>query len=191
MGPDIRWNAAGSFIGTVNEEDATLEFNTFLAAPFLDTSTLYVERKFSGSTTAGRSKDIVGSAIDAYAHHVLLDSNGELLLTDLQGKSFGSLCIALLISDALCVGVVGIVSKSVILFDPQAQSCVTPHLTLRNFLISVYRLAKETGFWDGGLPEITAWEKAHKCNDFCIKLKLNGNKTSRQAPLRIGFSQTR
>ena len=88
MGPDIRWNAAGSFIGIVNEEDATLEFNTFLAAPFLDTSTLYVERKFSGGTTAGRSKDIVGSAIDAYAHHVLLDSNGELLLTDLQGKSF-------------------------------------------------------------------------------------------------------
>ena len=116
-GPDICWNAAGSFIGIITEEDATLVFNTFLVAPFLNTSTLYVERKFSGSTTAGCSKDIMGSAIDAYAHHVLLDSNGKLLLTDLQGKSFESLCIALLISDVLCVGVVGIVSKSVILFN--------------------------------------------------------------------------
>lgn len=52
--------------------------------PLLDMSGLYTERKFSGSTTAGHSVDVVGSAIDAYAHHVLVDSDGTLLLTDLQ-----------------------------------------------------------------------------------------------------------
>lgn len=46
---------------------------------------LYTERKFSGSTMAGRSIDVVGSAMDAYAHHTLVDSNGAILLTDLQG----------------------------------------------------------------------------------------------------------
>jgi len=46
---------------------------------------MYTEWKFSGSTTAGHSIDVVGSAIDAYAHHVLVDSSGMLLLTDLQG----------------------------------------------------------------------------------------------------------
>jgi hypothetical protein len=90
----IRWNSAGAFIGTVTapaplDDAASLVFKTFLAAPLLDTSSgLYVERKFSGSTTAGRSIDVVGSAIDAYAHHVLVDSGGLLLLTDLQGMSF-------------------------------------------------------------------------------------------------------
>jgi hypothetical protein len=67
------------------DEVSSLVFKTFLAAPLLDMSNLYTERKFSGSTTAGHSIDVVGSAIDAYAHHVLVDSNGALLLTDLQG----------------------------------------------------------------------------------------------------------
>jgi hypothetical protein len=63
----------------------SLIFETFLAAPLLDTSNLYTARKFSGSTTAGQSIDVVGTAIDVYAHHVLVDSGGALLLTDLQG----------------------------------------------------------------------------------------------------------
>jgi hypothetical protein len=90
-GSDIRWNALGAFVGTVTDtflDDTTsLVFETFLAAPLLDMSNLYSIRKFSGSTTAGRSIDIVGSAIDAYAHHVLVDSDGLLVLTDLQGMS--------------------------------------------------------------------------------------------------------
>jgi hypothetical protein len=69
---------------------SSLIFETFLAAP-LDTSELYTERKFSGRTTDGRHGSInvvMGSAIDAYAHHVVLvDSGGGLLLTDLQGES--------------------------------------------------------------------------------------------------------
>lgn len=86
----IRWNCEGAFIGQINDtwlldDTASLLFETFLAAPLLDTSTLYRERKFSGSTTAGHSIDVVGSAIDAYAHHTLVDSSGAILLTDLQG----------------------------------------------------------------------------------------------------------
>lgn len=91
-GLDIRWNTRGAFIGTVADgrldDMSSLVFKTFLAAPLLDMSSLYTERKFSGSTTAGHSIDVVGSAIDAYAHHVLVDSDGSLLLTDLQGLSF-------------------------------------------------------------------------------------------------------
>jgi hypothetical protein len=66
----------------------SLVFETFLAAPLLDMSNSYTERKFSGSTVAGHSIDVVGSAIDAYAHHVLVDSDWTLLLTDLQGMLF-------------------------------------------------------------------------------------------------------
>ncbi|KAG5731822.1 hypothetical protein E4T56_gene13879, partial [Termitomyces sp. T112] len=77
-------------------------FESFLAAPLLDTSTLYTERKFSGSDTAGHSVDVVGVALDAYAHHTLIDTDGDMLLTDLQG-------------------IIG-PDQSVILFDPQAHS---------------------------------------------------------------------
>lgn len=92
INPDIRWNTEGAFIGTATngwlDDTSSLVFETFLAAPLLDISGLYTERKFSGSTTARASIDVVGSAIDAYAHHVLVDSNGTLLLTDLQGMLF-------------------------------------------------------------------------------------------------------
>jgi hypothetical protein len=84
-------------------------------------SNLYTERKFSGSTTAGCSIDMVGSAIDAYAHHVLVDSGGVLLLTDLQGMSRKCYTELGLITPS--PGVVG-PNQSVILFDPQAQSWV-------------------------------------------------------------------
>jgi len=84
----MRWNTCGAFIGTVTNawltDRSSLVFETFLAAPLLDMSNLYTERKFSGSMTAGQSIDVVGSAIGAYAHHVLVDSDETLLLTDLQ-----------------------------------------------------------------------------------------------------------
>ncbi|KAF8240539.1 hypothetical protein L208DRAFT_1420398 [Tricholoma matsutake] len=86
--PGIHWNFADAFIGTIT---SGLVFKTFLAAPLLKTSGLYNEQKFSGT----------GHAIDAYAHHILADSNGSLLMTDLQG-------------------VIG-PDKEVILFDPQAH----------------------------------------------------------------------
>lgn len=94
---DIFWNYKDTFIGTVSdwptnvdsddEGDASegLIFDTFLAAPLLSTTGLYNERKFSGSDGIGENKDEVGLAIDAYAHHVFVDSHGTMILTDLQG----------------------------------------------------------------------------------------------------------
>ncbi|KAG6876416.1 hypothetical protein C0992_013039 [Termitomyces sp. T32_za158] len=69
----------------------------------------------------------------------------------------------------LSAGVVGL-DQSVILFDPQAHS-----------------QTKDTGFWDQGIEGIRAWEKAHKCNEMCKKLKLKGKEVSR-GPLRHGFT---
>ncbi|KAG6862683.1 hypothetical protein C0993_001999, partial [Termitomyces sp. T159_Od127] len=104
--PYIRWNSEGAFVGKATncwpDEDSSLIFKSFLAAPLLDTSVLYTERKFSGSFTAGQSLDVVGAALDAFAHHTLVDTDGDMLLTDLQG-------------------VVGL-DQSVVLFDPQAHS---------------------------------------------------------------------
>ncbi|RDB24996.1 hypothetical protein Hypma_007390 [Hypsizygus marmoreus] len=159
--PSFKWNSEGAFVGTVlrdewfdAEEDTScsLPFTTFLATPLLPSvsSGLYRERKFSGSLSAGHSVDEVGSMIDAYAYHTLVDSEGRFLMTDLQG-------------------IVG-PDKSVILFDPQAHS--------HN---------KSTGFWDGGLDEIKAWQKSHKCNAVCRKLRLKGAVLENTGPLHHGF----
>ena len=70
----------------IGEEDLrSLSFPTFLVAPLVATTGLYTERKFSGSDAAGNNLDEVGRVVDAYAHHVLVDSQGSYLLTDLQG----------------------------------------------------------------------------------------------------------
>ncbi|KAF5325454.1 hypothetical protein D9619_009979 [Psilocybe cf. subviscida] len=114
----LRFNTNGAFVGQVNGKDlsdweaqhgmdAPLKFTTFLAAPYLPArdSSLYEERKFSGTEETGFNSDIVGMVLDAFAHHVVDDSSGYHHLCDLQG----------------------IVSKSgqpktVILFDPQGNS---------------------------------------------------------------------
>lgn len=69
------------------EDNWSLIFPDFLATPLLSTAGLYTERKFSGCNEAGHSVDDIGRAIDAFAHHVLVDSHGSFLLTDLQGMS--------------------------------------------------------------------------------------------------------
>ncbi|EDR04945.1 uncharacterized protein LACBIDRAFT_303845 [Laccaria bicolor S238N-H82] len=107
------WNFEGAFMGKVTsgmlphpadgeEDNRSLIYPIFLVAPLIATTGLYKERKFSGNDQAGNNNDEVGRVIDAYSHHVLVDSNGFLLLSDLQG-------------------VVG-PDKEVILFDPQAHS---------------------------------------------------------------------
>lgn len=72
---------------------------------------------------AGCSIDVVGSAMDAYAHHTLVDSNGAILLTDLQGVLVKPCHTTY--ADFLFYpwGVVG-PSQSVVLFDLQAHSYV-------------------------------------------------------------------
>ena len=99
---DICWNFEGAFLGTVEaskigsapeegeKDNRPLIFTTFLAAPFIATTGLYTERKFSGGDEAGNNIDDVGQAIDAFAHHVLVDSVGSMVLTDLQGLFFCS-----------------------------------------------------------------------------------------------------
>ena len=96
--PGIHWNFADAFLGTITSgllpapmageaDSQSLVSKTFLAVPLLKTSGLYNEWKFSGSDMAGDNVDTVGCAIDAYAHHILADSNGSLLMTDLQGMT--------------------------------------------------------------------------------------------------------
>lgn len=43
---------------------------------------------------SGHSIDVLGQVTDAYAHHVLDNSNGTMLLTDLQGW-FPQFCTSL------------------------------------------------------------------------------------------------
>jgi hypothetical protein len=87
-------------------------------------------------------------------------------------------------------GVVG-PNQSVILFDPQAQSYINHSCgAMPTITVSLNRLSKEAGFWDGGSAKITAWQEGHKCNELCIKLKLKGVNAS-WGPLQIGFSPTR
>ncbi|KAG6852271.1 hypothetical protein C0991_001402 [Blastosporella zonata] len=92
----LRWNFSGAFLGSViselppppegdKKDTRSLIFKEFLAAPLLSTRGLYTERKFSGCNEAGDNSDHVGCIVDAYAHHVLIDSGGTLLMTDLQG----------------------------------------------------------------------------------------------------------
>lgn len=100
----MRWNAADAFVGTVEtplpdhppgdqKDNRTLIFPHFLATPLLPSGSQYREIKFSGNEDIGNNTDKVGEAIDAYAHHIVADSYGDVLFADLQGKipsSFGA-----------------------------------------------------------------------------------------------------
>lgn len=93
---DIHWNFEGTFLGTVEaskvvpapkeggKDNWPLVFTTFLSALFISTTGLYTEHKFSGGDEAGNNIDDVGRAIDAFTHHVLVDSMRSMVLTDLQ-----------------------------------------------------------------------------------------------------------
>lgn len=151
----------------------------FLAAPLLTTTGLYEERKFSGSDEAGNNIDTIGRTIDAYAHHILVDSGGTFLMTDLQGTA----PIQIFYRSLTLLGITGVVGpdKEVILFDPQAHSS-----------------EENTGFWDGGAVQMREWLKAHKCKDLCRRLGLKDSLVeikdkevsaapSKTGPLRYGF----
>ncbi|KAJ2935154.1 hypothetical protein H1R20_g1900, partial [Candolleomyces eurysporus] len=108
--PNIRWNYEGAFLGRVQEfdpndrKDSSLYHDTFLAVPYI-TIPKGAERKFSGTNSAGKNNqadDNIGRWMDAYAHHVLEDSDGYLVITDLQGVVYAS--------------------GEVVLFDPQGHT---------------------------------------------------------------------
>lgn len=55
--------------------------------PLLDLGDKTEERKFSGNEEIAQNIDPLGRVIDAYVHHTLVDSLGDILLVDVQGKS--------------------------------------------------------------------------------------------------------
>ncbi|KAG1725925.1 hypothetical protein EDB19DRAFT_1914862 [Suillus lakei] len=94
--PKMRWNISGAFIGKLTgeladapkngEDDSrSLVFSVFMVLPLLPTGVLCKEIKFSGSEEVGVNHDSLGSAVDAYAHHVVVDSMHEIVISDIQG----------------------------------------------------------------------------------------------------------
>ncbi|KAG2030971.1 hypothetical protein BDR03DRAFT_877123, partial [Suillus americanus] len=109
----MKWNVEGAFIGTLVDplpprptdgmnNNRNLLYNVFLATPLLSTSSLYHEVKFSGNEQPGNNEDMIRCVVDAYSHHVLIDSCFETLISDIQG---------IIAPD-----------HSVTLFDPQAHT---------------------------------------------------------------------
>ncbi|KAG2128263.1 hypothetical protein DEU56DRAFT_915527 [Suillus clintonianus] len=89
-------------------------YDVFLATPLLPSGALYREVKFSGNEQL--NKDMIGHVVDAYSHHVLVDSTSEILISDIQG---------IIAPD-----------HSVILFDPQAHMYV-PFTAATIFSVSI------------------------------------------------------
>ncbi|KAF8508636.1 kinase-like domain-containing protein [Gautieria morchelliformis] len=91
--PRMQFNAKGAFLGMVDQDrikprphtgvdNRSLQHPTFLAAPLLQGEF----RKYSGSERTGRNGETgYGAAVDAFAHHTVIDSNKQVLLCDLQG----------------------------------------------------------------------------------------------------------
>jgi len=88
--------------------------------PLILIDLMHQEKKFSGTREAGKNGEtFLGTALDAYAHHVLDDSSGMFLLADIQGKYI------VLIGDIeshIRLGVVSSNDDSVILMDPNLHS---------------------------------------------------------------------
>lgn len=67
-------------------DERSLLYNTFLVVPLLPTGGFCKEQRFSGNSEIGQNdEDYVGMMIDAFAHHVVEDANGEYMLADIQG----------------------------------------------------------------------------------------------------------
>ncbi|KAG1787292.1 uncharacterized protein HD556DRAFT_1247039, partial [Suillus plorans] len=98
--PKMKWNITGAFIGKLTqkladapnngEEDLhSLVFSCFMVLQLLPTGALCNEIKFSGNAEVGVNNDSLRSAIDAYAHHVAVDSMYEMIISDIQGDANG------------------------------------------------------------------------------------------------------
>jgi hypothetical protein len=92
----MRWNISGAFIEKLigkladtpkNGKDLrSLIFSVFMVLPLLPTGALCKEIKFSGSEEVGANVDSLGSAVDAYAHHVVVDLKHKIVISDIQGE---------------------------------------------------------------------------------------------------------
>ena len=109
LNPDIHCNAGETFLGKVlvlppatvpvlPELDAditemsypkgdkrSLIWTTFLASPLVSKDMIHVEQKFCGNQDIPNNKDTLGWIIDAFQHQVVVHSQKEILLCDLQG----------------------------------------------------------------------------------------------------------
>ena len=131
---EIRFNAENAFIGDITQESYDIVntgvdadkravlHRTFLASPLIRKSEGYQEIKFSGALQVGENRSIAGMAIDAFAHHVVLDSLRTCVLVDLQGNNPLSYVLYVLykLSDVVTLGFVSNDCLEIILFDPQA-----------------------------------------------------------------------
>ncbi|KAG1717723.1 hypothetical protein EDB19DRAFT_1652581 [Suillus lakei] len=100
--PRMKWNISTAFIGKLTEKLAdapgkdgpdsrSLVFSVFMVLPLLPSGALCKEIKFSGSAEVGLNPDSLGCAVDAYAHHVAVDSMYEVVISDIQGE-FTMMC---------------------------------------------------------------------------------------------------
>ncbi|KAF5364797.1 hypothetical protein D9758_009291 [Tetrapyrgos nigripes] len=102
--PKISCNSTGTFVGIASSpptnlapfplevdidtsDNQALLFNTFMVAPLLETcGDLYKCHKFSGNTQTGHNpSDVLGQAVNAFAHHVVEETQGTYMLLDIQG----------------------------------------------------------------------------------------------------------
>lgn len=127
----MRWNVDGAFVGVLetalppppanqDDDNRSLVYSTFLATPLLSSGPSYKEEKFSGNMEVGNNSGSIGNAVDAYAHHIVVDSLGTVLFVDLQGMHAFTMMISLI----LCPRLTGIIGpgSSVVFFDPQAHT---------------------------------------------------------------------
>ncbi|KAG2028460.1 hypothetical protein BDR03DRAFT_883290, partial [Suillus americanus] len=86
------------------EDSHSLVFSVFMVLPLLPTGALCQEIKFSGSKEVGVNHNSLGSAVDAYAHHIIVDSMYKIVISDIQG---------IITPD-----------QAIVFFDPQSHTCV-------------------------------------------------------------------
>jgi hypothetical protein len=93
----MKRNILTAFIGKLAEKlpDApgkdepnshSLVFSVFMVLPLLPSGALCREVKFSGSEEVGLNLDSLRCAVDAYAHHIAVDSMYKVVISDIQGE---------------------------------------------------------------------------------------------------------
>ncbi|KAF8580063.1 hypothetical protein K439DRAFT_1357969, partial [Ramaria rubella] len=90
------WNADNMFVGTIQgdvpppppsygtPDTQSLFYNMILGALLIDLQGSEYH-KFSGNEQVGTNKDKLGMVVDTFSHSIVIHSNKEYLLVDLQG----------------------------------------------------------------------------------------------------------
>ncbi|KDQ12882.1 hypothetical protein BOTBODRAFT_176025 [Botryobasidium botryosum FD-172 SS1] len=108
--PNMKFHTEGSFMAEISSrtlpeflsterhealEKESVPTNHFLATVLLPTKGEPFE-KFSGTEEAGHGTTALGRALDAFAHHTLIESAADMVFVDLQGAydHEGTFCLA-------------------------------------------------------------------------------------------------